>query len=563
MFGESLFLSGNKNDLEWGARISKRNATNYQNSVDGRVYHTAYNEVAANAFVGIHKKWGFSDLNVSLFDNKQEIPDGSRDSISRKFTQQIYEDDHYRPIVSDGDLSTYSIGVLHQRVQHYRVFWKNMLFFDNSRLSINIGFQKSRRREYNHPEVPYQCTPGLDLQLNTLNYDLKYYLPEIDRWETTIGVNGMYQTNNVTDGTAFLIPSYHQFDFGGFGMVKKEFGKLNLSGGIRYDFRQFSNEELYIAPNPVSGFDQAVSADAAGATKLFSSYKTQFSGVSGSVGLTYLLNDSWSFKANMARGYRAPNISEISASGVHPGTGFYQIGNLDFKPEFSFQQDIGLDYTSKSITASTSFFVNQVNNYIYNSKLLHPDGSEVLTDNVPTFKFQQGKVILYGAEANIDFHFAKALHFENTFSMIYGDNNSFSGSQKNDTNKYVPMMPPARYNGEVRYNFIADSKKIADSFVKIEVNVTAAQNRVFSSENTETATPGYALVNLGLGSGLKNKSGKTIFNCYILGNNIFDVAYQDHLSRLKYFEQYSASPSGKLGIFNMGRNIAFKVVVGI
>ena len=108
-----------------------------------------------------------------------------------------------------------------------------------------------------------------------------------------------------------------------------------------------------------------------------------------------------------------------------------------------------------------------------------------------------------------------------------------------------------------------NNNKLTDSFIKFDVNYTAAQNRVFSSENTETATPGYMLVNLGLGSGLKNQNGKTIFNCYVLGNNIFNVAYQDHLSRLKYFEQYSASPNGKLGIFNMGRNISFKVVIPI
>ena len=567
MFGESLFLSGNKKDVEWGGRVSKRNATNYQNSIDGRVYNTAFDDVAANAFVGLHKKWGYSDLNLSLYDSKQEIPDGSRDSISRKFTQQIYEDDHYRPIVSDSDLKSYKITVLHQRVQHYRLFWKNMLFFEKSRLSLNLGFQKSSRREYSHPEEPYQLTPGLDLQLNTFNYDIKYYLPEWNKWETTIGVNGMYQTNNVTDGTEFVIPSYKQFDFGGFAMVKKDFGKLNLSGGIRYDFRHFANDELYTTPNPISGFDQPVSANTIGATQLFSNYKTQFNGLSGSVGLAYLLNESWSLKANIARGYRAPNISEISANGVHPGTGFYQIGNADFKPEFSLQEDIGFDYTSKSVTASTSFFINQVNDYIYNSKLLNPDGTDLLTPNggdlYPTYKFQQGNVILYGAEANVDFHITKDLHFENTFSLIYGDNNSFSGAQKNDTNKYVPFMPPARYNGEVRYNFVTNHKKIADSFLKLDVNYTATQNRVFTSNNTETATPGYTLVNVGAGTGLKNKKGNSIFNFYILANNIFDVAYQDHLSRLKYFEQYSASPNGKLGIYNMGRNISLKIVFPI
>ena len=46
-----------------------------------------------------------------------------------------------------------------------------------------------------------------------------------------------------------------------------------------------------------------------------------------------------------------------------------------------------------------------------------------------------------------------------------------------------------------------------------------------------------------------------------MGNNLFDVAYQDHLSRLKYFEDPAnyPSPNGHYGIYNIGRNIQFKI----
>ncbi|HEV3251075.1 MAG TPA: TonB-dependent receptor, partial [Puia sp.] len=81
----------------------------------------------------------------------------------------------------------------------------------------------------------------------------------------------------------------------------------------------------------------------------------------------------------------------------------------------------------------------------------------------------------------------------------------------------------------------------------------------YLTDNTETPTPGYSLFNAGIGAGVTNSKGKKIFELYIMGNNLFDVAYQDHLSRLKYFEQYSSSPNGHLGIYNIGRNIAFKL----
>ena len=565
MLGGSLFLTGNKNGFEYGGRVSKQLAKNYKNSIDGRVYNTGYNQTAADAFVGIHKKWGFSHLNVSLFDDLQEIPDGSRDSLSRQFTKQITELDDYRPIVSNSELNSYKISVVHQRVQHYRAFLRNSFFLGNSRLDANFAFQSSHRREFSHPEIPYQDVPGLDLKLNTFNYDLKYFLPELDKWAIVVGINGMNENNNVLGGTEFVIPSYNQFDLGGFISVKKDWDKFNLVGGIRYDHRHFRNDELYTKPNAVTGFDEPVyGMDRTDADQPFRNYTTNFNGVTGSLGGTYIINKEWALKANLARGYRAPNISEISANGVHPGTGFFQIGNDQFKPEFSNQADLGGTFTSKIVNAGTSIFVNHINNYIYNSRLQAADGSDILSESggqaYPTYKFQQGKVLLYGLEGNVDFHFIKRLHFENSASLIYGNNQSFAGAEKTADNKYVPQMPPFRLLSELRYDLAENSNTFSKAFVKLQLQYTATQNRVYSYDDTETPTTGYSLINLGFGTSLINKSGNNIIDIYLLANNLFDVAYQDHLSRLKYFEDYSASPNGHLGIYNMGRNISLKLI---
>jgi len=89
----------------------------------------------------------------------------------------------------------------------------------------------------------------------------------------------------------------------------------------------------------------------------------------------------------------------------------------------------------------------------------------------------------------------------------------------------------------------------------------AKQDRAYLADNTETVTPGYVLYNAGIGANITNNRGKVLFNINITGNNITDVAYQSHLSRLKYFEQYPVNWSGRSGIYNMGRNISFKITV--
>ena len=59
------------------------------------------------------------------------------------------------------------------------------------------------------------------------------------------------------------------------------------------------------------------------------------------------------------------------------------------------------------------------------------------------------------------------------------------------------------------------------------------------------------------------KVKKQNWQCHFQINNVFNVSYQSHLSRLKYFEYYLNAPNNKLGIFNMGRNVSIKIISGV
>jgi iron complex outermembrane receptor protein len=558
--GGSAMLGATKNGLEWMARISHKQAVDYQDKIDGRVFGTAYNETDASASLGLHRKWGYSHLDFVMYDDLQEIPDGGRDSLTRQFTRQINEADSPRQIVPQHDLDSYKIEKIHQHVQHYRVYSGNSFTLgEYGRLQVNLGFQRSVRQEFSHP-VLYKL-PGLDLQQNTYTYDVKYFLPEFDNWNVTVGINGMYQDNNATNGTEFVIPSYHQFDIGPFLLAKKTFEKLDVAGGIRFDSRSFNNYALYTQPD-ANGFDQAVGgADTAGAMRQFTAYRKTFNGVSGSLGATYNFSDKFSVKANIARGFRAPNIAEISANGVHPGTNLYQLGNPNFKPEFSLQEDLGFVFSSHYVVATLDLFNNEISNYIYNQKLQMVNGGDS-TDKVsglPYFRYTASKARLYGGEASIDIHPVKALHFENSFSLVYGKNEGAQPKAIGDSAKYLPFIPPPHGISELRYEFNDRKDHIAHAFIKVQLEYSAAQNRAFIAYNTETPTGGYTLFNAGIGGGITNKKGKTIVNIYLMGNNLFDVAYYDHLSRLKYFYFSPSDTNPTHGLYNMGRNFSFKL----
>ena len=557
-FGGSAMLGATKNGLEWTARISHKQATNYENKYDGRVFGTAFKETDLNASIGLHRKWGYSHLNLVLYDDQQEIPDGSRDSATRRFTRQISEADTIRNIVSDEELKSYTIEKLHQHVQHYRAFLANNFTIGNGRLDVNLGFQRSVRREFAHPVL--YTIPALYLQLNSYTYDVKYHLPEINNWNLSFGINGMYQDHNANEGTEFIIPSYHQFDIGGFALVKKSIGKLDIAGGLRYDIRSYNNDALFITADPVTGFDKPVNSTTPGADQVFSAYKKTFSGISGSIGGTYNFSDAFSMKANIARGFRSPNISEISANGVHPGTNIYQLGNDHFDPEFNLQEDLGFVFSSRYAVIQLNLFNNFISNYIYNQKLSGVNGQDsVIVPGNETFQFKASRANLYGGELNIDLHPIKSLHFENSLSVVYAENKGTGTGKVSDSTRYLPMIPPFHGLSELRFDYDITSLHIKHGFLKAQVEYYGAQNRVFTAYDTETATAGYTLFNAGVGGSFTDKKGKTVVSVYLMGNNLFNTGYQDHLSRLKYFEDYPGNATGRNGIYNMGRNIAFKL----
>ena len=182
--GISGMIAGTKSGIDWMARVSHKQAMDYADKFDGRVFGTAYNETDASASVGIHRKWGYSHISFSMFNDLQEIPDGRRDSATRRFTRQISEVDTLREIVSDADLNSYKIEKLHQHIQHYRVYTNNnFLLGANGSIELNLGYQYSQRQEFSHPVL--YTIPGLFLQLSTFNYDIKYHMPEIKEWNFT------------------------------------------------------------------------------------------------------------------------------------------------------------------------------------------------------------------------------------------------------------------------------------------------------------------------------------------------------------------------------------------
>lgn len=564
LIGNGLQLNYSTEHWVAAVRGSYRVAKNYRNNYDGRVYNTGFDEKNISGLVGYKTNRGYSHLNVTLYDNLQGIPDGSRDSLSRKFTKQIYEgaadDIKNRPIVSDEGLKAYKLSPLHQHIQHYRLFSHSFYRIGRSDVDVLLAFQQNVRREYNHPTVPEQA--GLYVRLNTVNYSIRYNAPSFKNIETSVGVNGMSQNNISKDATDFPVPNYSLFDIGSYVYLKWKRNKTTLSGGVRYDTRTIHWDDIYVKTNPSTGFSY-ISTDTAGAYLQYPSFNKTFSGISASVGLTHKVSKRVNLKMNIARGYRAPSITELSSNGLDPGAHIMYLGDRTFKPEFSLQEDIGVTIDCKDISMSASIYNNNIQNYIYLTKLVDASNNPIIdAQGNKTYQYKQSLAALYGFEATFNIHpeKLKGFLFENAFALTYGFNRNSIYKNEGVNGEYLPFIPPFKLFSSVSDKIKTRSKCFTSVTPRVELEVTGSQNRYLNLNETETYTKGYALINVGVSTEIAY-SAKNTMQLYLQINNLLNTTYQSNMSRLKYFEYYSQSPDGRSGIYNMGRNISVKLVM--
>ena len=402
------------------------------------------------------------------------------------------------------------------------------------------------------------------VRLNTMNYGFLYDAPARLNTTVSFGINGMYQNNRNRHATDFPIPDYRLFDAGAYFFAKWKRDKWTVSGGLRYDIRNLQGNDLYTKTNTLTGFSgQSFLPDTAGAYLQFRRFRRTFNGISFSIGATFQISEHVNLKANVARGYRAPNITEFASNGLDPGAHIIYLGNRNFVPEFSFQEDLGIGLDFAGFSASASLFNNNMQNYIYLSLLNDVSGNVMLdAQGNKTYQYQQSAAQLYGMELMLAIQPAplNGFSFNQALSMTYGYNRNPVYKKQGANGEYLPLIPPLKLLSSVTQSLKIKSESINGIRYKLEAEFNAKQNRFLGINGAESATPAYLLFNCSAGATI-NYSKEGNFQFLLQVNNLFNRAFQSSLSRLKYFEYYSHATSGHAGIFSMGRNICIKIIL--
>ena len=569
-------MAGTKNGIAWSARIDNTMAHAYQNPNDGYVINSQFSNFNIDGTIGLHRKWGYTQLHASYFEMHTGIVDGTRNSATGQLERPVSYPD------LNGGEPTYELPthqeqvsltpfVINQRIRHSKIVWDNSYAIGGGSLKAIFSWQKNQRQENNDPASPN--TPIIYYSSNALTYDVRYIIPQKGGFNMSVGANGVYQSSKSL-GLLLLIPNYNYFQIGGFAIASQKIGNLNLSGGLRYDTRTFNGEDHWVD----STTQEPAEPQSADAFHEFAGFTSHFSGLSFSLGGAYNFNKNVFAKLNIARGWRAPNIAECGANGVHDGTVVYEIGDHNLTPETSLEEDLTFGINSKDVDLEVTAFNNSIGDFIYSKDLNSVFGGDSINNSLnavglgaaPVYKYTQGKAELYGGEVSLNIHPSSLPWAElySTLSMVYGNLVNVP-----DSVKYLPFVPPARITSDLKFNFNTSSH-IRNAYLKIGVQSYSEQKEVYqqyaiySGLNTaltpyeyaasKAATKGYTLFSAGLG-GTIISNGREFCEIYLICNNLFNTGYIDYMSRFKYDPVNNTT--NRVGVFNMGRNVSIKLDV--
>jgi iron complex outermembrane receptor protein len=589
LIGNSVDIGGNNNGFTWDIRGSYEAAHSYSDPHDGYVWGTAFRQDNIKATIGLNKEWGYSRLTLSTLHRQIEIPDGNRDSTTGRFEFDVpqgaqfinvkFANEYYVPgtgqvFPNRGNFLSYNPNISsYQILNHDELWWQNSFNVGNGTIGADIGYTASVRHEIDTGNVAQE-----NMFVHDIPYSIKYQLENNTGLKFTTGFNGVYEfMNNGPEPPSpyigiFEIPDYHIFDIGGYGILEKDFQNLTLSGGLRYDLRNITGQPLYLA-NYFTPAQQEVPEGTPGAYTQFSPFSRTYTGFSGSIGATYQLPGHNYVKLNLAKSYRAPAINELSSNELNPGAFAYELGNINLKAEQGYEIDAAYGNNGQDINFEVDGFYNYINNFIFSDRLGTPSGADSIRLGKPIYQYTANKAIVTGITAYLNIHPAtvKWLELDNGFTYTY----TYFPNQT-DSTQHVPFTPAPRLTSDLKLKLTDRPNSILKgAYVKFGLEHDWAQHDIYSALYTELPSYNYTLFNAGIGTNFINKKTKRVVCSFFIDcTNLMNIAYVDHTARTQYFYAYNGvnDPTNfgvtpaivtkqSEGIYNMGRNIGFKLVI--
>jgi iron complex outermembrane recepter protein len=487
---------------------------------DYRLNNTAFNEQSASASAILRKSWGSTELYYSFFNTKLGIFSGSHIGSIADLENRIAVGKPDSVYIGQ---NSYQIGRPYQDVQHHLLKSRTILNRSGSRFTFQMTGQYNDRKEFDVIRGAGRRGSQLNVGLATLSQDLTWEETSRKPFRSMAGISGMQQYNRYEG--RYFIPKYDAYTFGGYYLAKWNAGDWEAQGGLRYDYKTIATNRLSTTRG------------------VFANYDFQFSTYAASFNVGYHINEHW--KANLLASFsrRAPQTNELLSNGIHHGTGTFEIGDINLRPENSKLISLSSHYENAqgTVKASATVYRNDIRNFIY----LQPRPDSFVLTIAGAFArrdFRQTDAVLYGGDAAIEWQLFKNINWASRVSVLR--------ARDKKANDWLILMPPDRMQHELNIG-IKSGNLFRNNSLGVQMVNTFRQYRTPSEargkQDFSPAPAGYTLLNLQLATTVQ--LGNHPVSIGITAHNLLNQRYREYLNAQRYFAD------------EMGRDISIRIKI--
>ena len=275
-----------------------------------------------------------------------------------------------------------------------------------------------------------------------------------------------------------------------------------LMGGLRYDYFSADADDALFRTVVYEPDGQTVKK-VVEEVNVFKEKSDQ--ALTASLGYAHPLNKTVNLTANIATGFRSPDMFERFST---RGGSYIILGDPDLDAEYSWNIDSGIKIKSETLTGSFSVFYSWVENYIdlQNNPDVTFNGMETKT-YVNVLEAE-----VYGFDGGVTWSPAEHLSLFGNIASVIGKNTA--------DNQRLNTIPPL--NGLVGFRWKDSINGTSNWWIELNSEIFDNQENPAPNEKT---TPGYAVFNI--------RSGIRFNRNIVLSvavDNIFDRAYRNHLN---------------------------------
>jgi len=325
----------------------------------------------------------------------------------------------------------------------------------------------------------------------------------------------------IVDNSAYLNLEHHLFGFNDDGIIgfSGQLRDFEVGGFVFTPYSTSKNLSLYLwQPFNYNGFSFEFGGRVNGDVITPKSEKMAGIGFirerdfltwSFSASMIYGLTETLFAGTNISRSSRVPTIEELYSEGPHLAAYSYETGNPDLDAESGLGYELFIYWRSNGLYALLNAYHYNLDDFI----VPRNTGRTNYQTFLPVYSTTGEDATLSGIEFEVEFEPFDRFTLSSRLSYTSG---SFNGGGA------LPQIPP------LKLILGANFKMESGTSLEISTEIAMEQSR---TDNFETPTAGYSIVNGGLYQPFTIGSFTGLFSAGV--DNIFDVEYRNHLSRVK------------------------------